>query len=469
MAEIFGVNAASGAPLPGSFPLSDQSAVSQFLVKAQNLRTTSWARDDAARAAFLRAIAAELEANRAAICARADAETALGDQRLQGELDRTCLQLRLFAEHIEVPDWRQAVTHDGSVRMIKTLLPIGPVAVFGASNFPLAYSVMGGDSASALAAGCSVIVKAHDAHPGTASLVAEAVHRAQVACQAPEGVFACHFLTHESAAKLVQHDTLAAVGFTGSLRVGRILMDLAAARRRPIPVFAEMGSMNPQFLFPGRLADDPEGLAESHFASLTLGAGQFCTNPGLAVGVAGPGWDRYRSRMITLVQESSAAVMLNASIRANYEAGCERLRAGASILAASEGAGPALFEVEAGAFLAREDLREEVFGPALLLVTTEITHDFGRIALALEGQLAVSVHAAPSDLPAATNLVRIAEHMCGRIVWNGFPTGLQVGAATVHGGPYPATSDSRFTAVGNAAIMRWLRPICYQNVPDSAL
>ncbi|MBL8049227.1 MAG: aldehyde dehydrogenase (NADP(+)) [Chthonomonas sp.] len=482
MSTLHATNPATNDPLPGEFPLASRAQMDVAVRGGHALLATDWIRNDALRAGLLEQIAVNMEAARATIVERANLETALPLPRLNGELDRTCMQIRLFARLIGQTGWRGDVHVPGNPNraplprpdMRQTSLPIGPIAVFGASNFPLAYSVMGGDSASALAAGCSIVVKAHSAHPGTSELVAGCVRSAIREVGAPGSVFECLFLSNDDAGALVQHESLAGVGFTGSLGVGRHLMDLAAARPRPIPVFAEMGSMNPQFVFPGRLAEGAAQFAEAFFGSLTLGVGQFCTNPGIVVAVRGPALDAFRNRLVKLVNGSTGATMLTAGIAENYRRGCDRFRGGSALLGHGEDSGAntgsaAIFEVEASAFLANPDLRHEVFGPAALLVVCDSVADFAGIAEALTGQLAASLHMAAADAPAARDLLRTLPHVAGRIIANGFPTGLEVGAATVHGGPYPAASDSRFTAVGDAAIRRWLRPVCYQDFPSELL
>lgn len=476
------VNPATNENLSPAYPFSSRGAMNDSVALAVALTRSDWVANDTLRAAAIRAIIAEMQAAREAIVEMAGLETALPAARLNGELDRTCMQLGLFADLISQPGWRGPVdvpadparTPLPRPRLQKSVLAIGPVAVFGASNFPLAYSVMGGDSASALAAGCPIIVKGHGAHPGTTELVAGCVRGALDSVSAPDGVFACHFLSNEDAAALVQHPDIAGVGFTGSLGVGRHLMDLAAARPRPIPVFAEMGSMNPQFVFPTRLKRDPVGFSDAYFASLTMGVGQFCTNPGVIVAVAGPAYDSFRARMVELVNAASGATMLSPGIAANFAAGCDRFRAGAALLAAGASAAanagaPALFEISAHGFLANDNLRHEVFGPAAIFVTCDSVAQFESVADGMVGQLAASVHADEGDQASVRALLPRLAQIAGRVVFNGFPTGLDVGAATVHGGPYPAASDSRFTAVGSGAIQRWLRPICLQDCPPGLL
>jgi NADP-dependent aldehyde dehydrogenase len=357
-------------------------------------------------------------------------------------------------------------------------VPLGPVAVFGASNFPLAFSVAGGDTASALAAGCPVVVKAHSAHLGTSELVAKAVQQAVADCGLPEGVFSMLIGEgREIGQSLVAHPAIKAVGFTGSRQGGLALMRTAAARKEPIPVYAEMSSINPVFMLPGALAEKGAALAQGFVDSLTLGVGQFCTNPGLAIGLAGAQLDAFRDAAACALPGKGAGTMLTAGIHKAYLDGVQRRSGieGVQLVArgSDQGAGCAaqagLYQCDAATFLANPDLEEEIFGPASLLVSCRDEAEMLAVANHLEGQLTATVHAVASDRSLAAALLPTLERKAGRILFNGFPTGVEVSHAMVHGGPFPATSDSRTTSVGATAIERFLRPVCYQDVPAELL
>jgi acyl-CoA reductase-like NAD-dependent aldehyde dehydrogenase len=357
------------------------------------------------------------------------------------------------------------------------LRPIGPVVVFGASNFPLAFSVAGGDTASALASGCPVIVKAHSAHPGTSELVAAAVRRAVALCGLPDGTFSALFDNQRAAAMtLVTHHAIRGVGFTGSRSGGRALMDAAAARPEPIPVYAEMSSVNPVFLLRDALTSRGPALATGLHASVTMGTGQFCTNPGLVLFDASADSAPFLAELSKLFAASSAGTMLTAGICKAYQSGTSALAdnpAVTSLAAAPTAPGtrgaPALFQTSAAQLLADPSLTEEVFGPATLLVACSGTDEMLQVTNALEGQLTATIHGTDTDFASAAPLLAAAERRAGRLVCNGFPTGVEVCQSIVHGGPYPATSDGRSTSVGTAAILRWVRPVCWQDMPDSLL
>jgi NADP-dependent aldehyde dehydrogenase len=439
----------------------------------------------ARRAAFLDGIAAALERS-GDLLDVAHAETALPPARLAGERARTTGQLRLFASLVREGSWvdaridraipdRTPVPKPDIRRM---LIPLGPVAVFGASNFPLAFSVAGGDTASALAAGCPVVVKAHPAHPATSELAARAVIDAAAAAGVPPGVFSLIQSTRNDVAiALVQHPRTRAVGFTGSLRAGRALFDAAARRPDPIPVYAEMGSVNPVFLLPGALAERAEAIADGLAASVTLGVGQFCTNPGLVIGVAGEAFDRFARRLDALIRQAQPGTMLYPALFDAYEAGVLRLSTVAgtttvrSAVETVQGAcaRPSLFEADARTFMRHHELGQEVFGPSTVLVRCSSRDEVDAVARTLEGQLTATIHGTMADLEDHTPLVTLLEDVAGRLIVNGFPTGVEVCASMQHGGPYPATTDSRTTSVGTAAIDRFARPVAYQNFPQSSL
>jgi NADP-dependent aldehyde dehydrogenase len=408
---------------------------------------------------LLRSIASRLEANGEKILPQANAETSLGLPRLKNELARTCNQFRMFASLVEEGSWVDARIDHGKVDVRSMLRPLGPVAIFGASNFPLAFSVPGGDTASALAAGCPVIVKAHPAHPETSKMTATLI--AEVL---PAGVFAL-VEGYEAGVELVKHPLIKAVAFTGSRRGGRALMDIAAARAEPIPVYAEMGSINPVFILPRALRDRGAEIAAGLHASVTLGAGQFCTNPGVIITT---GANAFIEDLAKRMEATPPAPMLTSSIAGAYQNGVARLTSLGNRRAFVEG-GAALFTTNAKTFLDHDEMMEEVFGPSTVVVELDARDQLLEIARRLEGQLTATVHAAEGELDDYHDLIEILETKVGRVVFNGFPTGVEVVPAMVHGGPYPATSDGRSTSVGTRAIERFTRPIAWQNAPDNVL
>jgi len=358
------------------------------------------------------------------------------------------------------------------------LKPIGPAVVFGASNFPLAFSTAGGDTASAFAAGCPVVVKAHPAHPGSGELVAGAIVRAAERCALAPGVFS---FVHGGAAigtALVRHPATAAVGFTGSHAAGRALFDAASSRPQPIPVFAEMSSVNPVFVLPAALREQSDAIAEGLFASFTLGVGQFCTKPGIVFTLRGPDADAFAEKLARAVRQAAGGTLLTADIRDAFERRRREVTAadGVREIAAAEGAGTdgklasaSVAVTDAARFLAQPPLADEVFGPFTLLIRCRDAAEMNACAGALEGQLTASLHGTDADLAAAGALLETVERRVGRVIVNGFPTGVEVSPAMHHGGPYPATTDVRFTSVGTAAILRFARPVCYQGFSDALL
>jgi NADP-dependent aldehyde dehydrogenase len=433
------------------------------------------AKINAERAAFLDEIASQIEKLGDELLETASAETNLPLPRLTGERARTCGQFRMFANLIRAEGWN-AETIDAAdptrtppkPHLRRYLVPVGPVAVFGASNFPLAYSVPGGDTASALAAGCPVVVKAHPAHPKTSELCAAAITRAVEACEMPSGTFALVHGGFEEGQDLVQHPHIRAVGFTGSHSGGRALFDLASRRERPIPVYAEMGSVNPVFLFPDALTSRTAELAKGYAGSLTLGVGQFCTNPGILVAVASAALDQFLLSLVTELESAPAATMLHNGIADRYVQDTAEFASHAHLetLLASDAAGkPALFGTTAAQFLAHPEIREEVFGPSAVIVKCESVQEFEAIANALEGQLSATVHFDKNEQPLALGLLPTLTRTAGRIVANGWPTGVEVSPAMTHGGPYPASTDTRTTSVGTDAIDRFLRPVTLQGMP----
>jgi NADP-dependent aldehyde dehydrogenase len=432
------------------------------------------------RGQFLRRIAAGLDASAASLIEHAHAETALPIPRLTGEVARTSNQLRLFADVVEEGSWVMARIDTANPDrtppkpdLRSMLRPLGPVAVFGASNFPLAFSVCGGDTASALAAGNPVIVKAHPAHPATSEIAGHIVMQAVKECGLPAGVFSLLFDDgHAVGAALVMHPEICAVGFTGSFRGGRALMDLASKRARPIPVYAEMGSANPVFILPGALAERGEQLATGLHGSYTLGGGQFCTKPGL-VFVPADASHVFVQSLRQLTESGPAFSLLTGGIAEAYRkalADREDLRTSAGASAGQGwGAASALLETTFDAFRANPSLAEEVFGPTTLLVHLPGKEDMLHAARALEGHLTATILGTEADLVEHRELLQILESKAGRLIFNAFPTGVEVCQAMVHGGPYPATSDGRSTSVGSQAIFRFARPVAYQGLPQSAL
>ncbi|HEY0866489.1 MAG TPA: aldehyde dehydrogenase (NADP(+)) [Fimbriimonas sp.] len=434
----------------------------------------------AARAAFLDRIAERIEAQGDELLDRAHRETALSLARLAGERGRTCNQLRLFANLLREGSWVDARIDTADPNRVagpkpdlrRMLVPIGPVVVFGASNFPLAFSVAGGDTASALAAGCPVVVKAHPSHPGTSEGTARAVIAAAAECGLPPGVFGLIHGGVEVGSALVASPEIEAVAFTGSKAAGRAIYDLAASRARPIPVYAEMGSVNPLFVLPGALDERMQALAQGYADSLTLGVGQFCTNPGIVVGLRSGSFDAFLDEAARRLRETAPGVMLNSGIASRYSEGVRsrgedgRLR---PCCCPPDGNGPALFAVGAEEFLRSPELAEELFGPAGVAVACDSPEQMLEVAKALEGQLTATVHFSQSDREAVRTLLPLLTRMAGRVLANGFPTGVEVCAAMQHGGPYPATTDSRSTSVGTAAILRFARPVAYQNLPNEML
>jgi len=487
--KIFtGVNPTTGAALPGEFH-SASTAEADAAVKLASEAFASYARwSGKQRAALLNRIAERLEANATLIVERGNLETGLPAARLQGELARTCFQLRFYGEaaasglvtgaRIDHADPNRKPLPKPDLRSM--MIPLGPVVVFGASNFPLAYSVAGGDTASALAAGCPVIFKAHPAHPGLSEIVGQLVTQAVKESGAPEGLFSLLFdAGHEVGGALVKHPLVKAVGFTGSRQGGRTLMDLAAARPEPIPVYAEMGSVNPVFILSEALNTKAEEIAAGLHGSVTLGVGQFCTNPGLVFVETGAGAKQFLAKLEALVQATPAGTMLTAGLCAAYQRGVKIFSAvtgvkssGTILPDASAGAAQAnaaLFVTSAETFLSNHRLMDEVFGPSTLVVECTSREQLLQAAQRLEGQLTATIHGTVNDLSASQPLVEVLATKAGRLVFNGFPTGVEVAHAMTHGGPYPASSDGRSTSVGTRALERFLRPVSFQNCPEAVL
>lgn len=438
-------------------------------------------------AAFLEAIATELLAVGDALIERAALETGLGLGRLTGERTRTVNQIHMFAELVRegswvdaridpaLPDRKPAPRPD----LRRMLVPVGPVVVFAASNFPLAFSVAGGDTISALASRNPVVVKAHPSHPGTSEIAASAIARAVQKAKLPDGTFSMlHAVDPEVSLALVRHPAAAAVAFTGSLRAGRAIFDAAARRPEPIPVYAEMGSINPVFVLPGAVAERSDEIAKGLAASINLGSGQFCTCPGLIVGKDTPAFQMLADRMAALFTQAAPATMLNPGILKGYIAGVDRIknvegvRVHPSTLPADPKrttSSPVLFEMDSATWINDPNFSEEVFGPASIIVRAAHDEELRNVAEALPGSLTISILGNARDLEDHRDLVDYLATKAGRLIFNGYPTGVEVTHAMHHGGPYPATTDSKFTSVGTAAILRFARPICYQNFPENSL
>ncbi len=407
-------------------------------------------------------------------------ESGLPEARMLGERGRTVNQLRQFAALVGNGSWVDACidrANPGRQPMPKKdirkmLVALGPVVVFGASNFPLAFSTAGGDTASALAAGCPVVLKAHPSHPRTSDLVAGAIQRAVAQCQLPAGVFAhLHDTGYEVGTALVHHHHTKAVAFTGSLKGGRALFDVAQQRSNPIPVFAEMGSINPVLVLPDALNNNT--WAEKYAASVTMGVGQFCTNPGLLIGIAGEPLEQFREALTAAMAKVAPATMLNEAICDNYHQRLAALQQKATMhllpTPNKKQAAPAFASINASTFLNAPTLHEEVFGPFTLLVTCANQVEMQQVVEALEGQLTATVLGSNQALNHHEAVIATLQQKVGRIIFNDIPTGVEVCPAMHHGGPYPATTDSRFTSVGTDAIQRFVRPICFQNWPEHLL
>ncbi len=438
------------------------------------------------RAHFLETIAKELLALEDILIVRCMQETALPETRLKGELMRTANQLKLFASVAEQGSWvdaridtaipdRQPIPK-ADIRQVQ--IPMGPVGIFGASNFPLAFSVAGGDTASALAAGCPVIFKAHPLHPGTSELAAKAILKATHATNMPDGVFSLvHGRSTQVGMTLTMHPSVTSIGFTGSFAGGKALFDAANKRPIPIPVFAEMGSSNPVFILPDALKERTESLASGMIASVNLGVGQFCTNPGVFILQKSKEALQLIDNMQKLVSASIASTMLSESIKNNYEKGVSKLSDHEAVELIANGmegrsenqAQTKLFQTTGQQFINNLELASEVFGPSTVIVLTKDQEEVVQIAQNLEGHLTTTIHGTETDLLEHSELIEILERKAGRLIFNGFPTGVEVCHSMVHGGPYPATTATQSTSVGTGAIRRFSRPVCFQDFPQSSL
>lgn len=477
---------ATGRALAPLFYEATPAEVDQAVQQAETAFRVYRQKSGEERAAFLEAIADEIMELGDVLIDRCRQESGLPVGRLQGERGRTTGQLRLFAQLIREGSWvdaridradpdRQPVPKP-DVRSMQ--IALGPVGIFGASNFPLAFSVAGGDTASALAAGCTIVVKAHPAHPGTCELVGRAIVAAAARTGMPPGVFSMvHGHSVSVGQAIVRHPLIKAIGFTGSYRGGKAIFDEANRRPEPIPVYAEMGSTNPVFILPGALKERGEAIAAGLAGSVTLGAGQFCTNPGLVITPESAEADAFAHLSAEAIARIDSAAMLTSGILDAYEQGVQTLAAleGVEIVARGSRKGegfqgaPHLLKTNAGAFRSNKLLEKEVFGPSTLLVTAPEKADLFAMAEELEGHLTATLHATEADLRAYADLVRVLERKVGRLIINSFPTGVEVCHAMVHGGPFPATTDARSTSVGTAAITRFSRPVCYQGFPQFLL
>lgn len=480
-------NPALGTDLPGDFYAASLSEVDAALNLADKAFSFYRYIGNNKKAAFLRSIADEILVIGDALIERAMSESGLPDLRLQGERARTTNQLYMFADLLEEGSWVEAVIDTAMpdrkplprVDIRKMMVPIGPVVVFGASNFPMAFSVAGGDTAAALAAGCPVIVKAHPAHPGTSALVAEAIKKAAEKHNMPEGVFSILYDNgHTIGEALVKHSKTKIVTFTGSFKGGMALVKMASERDEPIPVFAEMGSINPVLLLPQALKNRAEELANMYAGSITMSAGQFCTNPGLLLAIKSPGLNRFKKTLGTAIANIDSATMLTPGISTNFNKLSKGMLNGqVSVIGQSDKtdtqkvnqALALVTEITGAAFLSDEKYREEVFGPFSMLVVADDAVQLEQVINSLQGQLTATVMAEKEELLKYKHLTDKLSDLAGRVILNGAPTGVEVGNAIQHGGPFPATSDSRFTSVGTSSIKRFVRPVCWQNWEEDLL
>jgi NADP-dependent aldehyde dehydrogenase len=480
---LYSVNAVTGEQYPVSFHDATEAEVDAAAQAAERAFQAFRATCPAARATLLESIAEEIDALGDNFIAEASRETGLPAARLEGERKRTSNQMRMFANTVRRGDFIGARIDRAQPErkplprpdLRQCRIAVGPVAVFGASNFPIAFSVAGGDTASALAAGCPVVVKAHPGHMVTSEFVANAMERAISSCGAPVGTFNMVYGTAATGAALVRARQIKAVGFTGSLLAGRALFDIAQARPDPIPVFAEMSSVNPIFLLSSALTERGPQIARELAASVTFGCGQLCTNPGLVLGVRSPAFDAFLGELATALGEAMPQAMLGTGIRDNFRRRLASLSAvpGVESLVAVEANGRIgghLLKADRRVLFATDRaLEEEVFGPSTVVVELDSESDFLAFAEQMHGQLTTTLMGNEADLQRHAGLVALLTTKAGRLLFNSYPTGVEVSDAIVHGGPYPATTDARGTSVGSAAIERFLRPVCYQNFPEASL
>jgi NADP-dependent aldehyde dehydrogenase len=483
--SFYAINPTTGETLPQAYCEATAEDVASACTLAESAFSVFAGLSPDSRAQLLEAIADAIVAIGDDLIVTAMSESGLPRVRLEGERGRTTGQLKMFAGELRKGEWLD-VTIDPALPdrtppradLRRMNVALGPVAVFGASNFPLAFSVAGGDTASALAAGCPVVVKGHPAHPGTGELVARAILQAVAKCGLPEGVFS--FLPGASnvlGAALVADPRIKAAGFTGSRGGGLALAAIAAARPQPIPVYAEMSSINPVVLMPQALAARAEALGTGFAGSLMLGAGQFCTNPGVVIAIDGPELDRFVAAAAEALVAVEPPVMLTPGIHASYAAGVATLEANPTAQSIAQGqvssapnrCSAALFQTSASAFLADRALSHEIFGGASVLVRCADIAEVQQVIAGLEGQLTTTLHMGEADSANAVSLLPLLQAKAGRVLANGWPTGVEVCSAMVHGGPFPATADGRTTSVGTLSMVRFLRPVCYQDIPEVLL
>lgn len=478
---------ATNSSLPGNFTLATTEELESVLSLANQAFPVYRESSYAQRADFLDAIAKEIMELGDVLIERCSAESALPAARITGERARTCGQLQLFAKLLRDGWWVDARIDMAQpdrkpmpkVDIRRMLVPVGPVAVFGASNFPLAFSTAGGDTASALAAGCPVIVKAHSSHPGTNELVSSAIIKAARKTGMPEGVFSSVYLSHGDVITFVKHPVIKAVGFTGSRNVGMQLFQAACSRPDPIPVYAEMSAINPVVLMEHALTERKDAIAKDLAGSVVLGAGQFCTNPGLVLLTDNEASRAFRDQFAKEIGATTPATMLNKNIYKAYEEGVKTFQHSAevSVLAQSSTtaeaekyqAQPVVHMIQAADFITKKEFSDEIFGPATLLVICKDDAELLTALQSLEGQLTASVHAVPEDEEKVKPVIDIIVQKSGRVIYGGYPTGVEVCHSMQHGGPFPATTDGRTTSVGTAAIYRFVRPVAYQSFPDHLL
>ncbi|MDK9780677.1 aldehyde dehydrogenase (NADP(+)) [Vibrio sp. B172a] len=479
---FYATNAFTGEALPLAFPVHTEVEVNQAATTAAKVARDFRRLSNSKRASLLRTIASELEARSDDIIARAHLETALPEARLTGEIARTANQLRLFADVVDSGSYHQVILD--TPEPARTPLPkpdirrqqiaLGPVAVFGASNFPLAFSAAGGDTASALAAGCPVIVKGHTAHPGTSQIVAECIEQALKQEQLPQAIFTLLQGNQRALGQaLVSHPEIKAVGFTGSVGGGRALFNLAQQRPEPIPFYGELGAINPTFIFPSAMRAKAD-LAEQFVASMTMGCGQFCTKPGVVFALNTPETQAFIETAQALIRQQSPSTLLTPGIRDSYQSQVVSRGSDDGIditfsQAESPSVASALFVTSSENWFKHPAWEEEIFGPQSLIVVCEDVADMLSLSETLAGSLTATIHATEEDYPQVSQLIPRLEEIAGRLVFNGWPTGVEVGYAMVHGGPYPASTHSASTSVGAEAIYRWLRPVAYQALPESLL
>lgn len=476
---LYATNPKDLSTLEGDFHIASEEEANEAVILAKSVASDYARISGVQRAQFLRTIADNIENLGSKLVDRVVAESGLPEGRVKGERGRTCGQLRFFAEKIEEGSWVNAIVNRGDVDIRQCLEPIGPVVVFTASNFPLAFSTAGGDTASALASGCPVIVKAHESHLGTNNLVAEAIRAAAIECGIPDGVFSSlNGAGHALGKMLVQHPDVKAVAFTGSYGGGRALYDLAQERPEPIPVFSEMGSVNPIFILPEAMKAKTGEWATTIANSINMGAGQFCTNPGLLITKRNDFQTAFTDQLVDAFSRLSAATMLNQGIHDNYEKIKHARTKENGVLIkyvevdddkTSMLAHPCLLQVSYKDFIGNPKLSEEVFGPFSILVQCETDEEMISLAQSLEGQLTASIIGEGEEIVNHSELIDVLKSKAGRIIVNGVPTGVAVNEAMHHGGPFPATTDPRFTSVGGNAIYRFVRPLCYQDFPDELL